>query len=96
MSRYVRHDRNHPFVVKLGSLPGFSNLTQDEKLRNFEIHICACGLSKNKPFCDGTHMKTHNEKEGMHYAYKEGNAQMEGVKLEDKEHKELEVPNEYE
>ena len=26
MSRYIRHDRNHPFVVKLGEVPGFANL----------------------------------------------------------------------
>ncbi|MEM0154930.1 MAG: CDGSH iron-sulfur domain-containing protein [Methanothrix sp.] len=96
MSRYIRHDRNHPFVVKMGDVPGFSNLTTDEKLKNFELHMCACGLSKHKPFCDGSHRNVQNEKEGMHYAYEEGNKQVEGVKLENKEHKELEVPNEYE
>ncbi len=95
MSRYIRHDRNHPFVVKLGSVPGFSNLTNDEKLKNFELHMCACGLSKNKPFCDGSHMKVQNEKQEMYYAYKENNEQVEGVKLEHNDHEEMEVPNEY-
>ena len=67
MSRYVRHDRNHPFVIKLGEVPGFANLTNDDKLKNFELHICACGLSKHKPFCDGSHKAVQNEKPGVHY-----------------------------
>jgi CDGSH-type Zn-finger protein len=82
--------------VKLGEVPGFSNLTSDDKLKNFELHMCACGLSKHKPFCDGSHMKVQNEKQGMHYAYKEANTQVEDVKLHDKSENEVEVPNEYE
>ncbi len=96
MSRYVKHGRNHPFVVKLGEVPGFSNLTQDEKLKNFELHMCACGLSKHKPFCDGTHRVAQNEKPDMHYAYAEENKQIENVKLHDESEKDVEVPNEYE
>jgi CDGSH-type Zn-finger protein len=26
------------------------------KIRN-RVTLCICGLSKNKPFCDGTHVK---------------------------------------
>ena len=58
--------------------------------------MCACGLSKHKPFCDGSHRNVQNEKQGVHYAYKDVNTQIENVKLEEAEHKELEVPNEYE
>jgi CDGSH-type Zn-finger protein len=25
------------------------------------VWICGCGLSKNKPYCDGTHKKTRDE-----------------------------------
>jgi CDGSH-type Zn-finger protein len=25
------------------------------------VHLCACGLSNNKPYCDGSHKKTLDE-----------------------------------
>lgn len=47
MARLVRHDRNTPYEIPEGTeLPAF---------------ICGCGLSKKKPFCDGTHRKTRDE-----------------------------------
>jgi CDGSH-type Zn-finger protein len=31
--------------------------------------ICMCGLSKNQPFCDGSHKRTAGEEDGKVYEY---------------------------
>ena len=31
--------------------------------------ICMCGLSKNQPFCDGSHKKIAGEETGKTYEY---------------------------
>ncbi len=36
-----------------------------------KIAICLCGLSKKKPYCDGSHRKTKDEEEGKLYVYDE-------------------------
>lgn len=47
MARLVRHDETGPYEIPEGTeLPAW---------------ICGCGLSKNKPYCDGTHKKTRDE-----------------------------------
>lgn len=54
--RMVRHAEQSPKEVKVG----------DES-----AWVCMCGLSKNKPFCDGSHHKTKDEEGGKLYMYDE-------------------------
>jgi CDGSH-type Zn-finger protein len=55
MARLVRHDQNVPYEIPEGT--------------ELPVYICACGLSKNKPFCDGSHKKTRDEKSEDTYVY---------------------------
>jgi len=41
------------------------------KPQSKSVFICMCGLSKNQPFCDGSHRKTQDEEEGKVYEYDE-------------------------
>lgn len=54
MARIVRHDAKKPYVVEIGGQ---------------RLAFCACGLSKNKPYCDGTHKVTTDEEDGKLYIY---------------------------
>ena len=57
MARMVKHDRNSPYEIAAGT--------------ELPVYICACGLSKNKPFSDGTHRRTRDEDQQGEYVYDE-------------------------
>jgi len=57
MARLVEHERNSPYEIPEGT--------------ELPVYICACGLSKNKPFCDGSHKRTRDEEASAMYCYDE-------------------------
>ena len=56
MARLVKHEEKRPTIIQPSDKP---------------MAICMCGLSKNKPFCDGAHHGTATEEEGCVYIYDE-------------------------
>lgn len=56
MARIAKRYRDHPYEVKVGAESQW---------------ICACGLSANLPFCDGSHKLAQGEAAGKLYWYDE-------------------------
>jgi CDGSH-type Zn-finger protein len=54
MTRLIRHDADEPYRIDPRDKPVF---------------VCACGLSQDLPFCDGSHKACKNEEPGMLYVY---------------------------
>ena len=58
MAREVTHDATGPTPI-------------DPDEHDGGIYVCACGLSDDKPFCDGSHNATADEEEGVTYKYED-------------------------
>lgn len=64
MPRLVRLDATGPIKIEPASFP------RDEQGNLKPMFICACGLSQNLPFCDGSHKPCKvNEQPGVLYVY---------------------------
>lgn len=56
MPRIIKIDRKEPYLIEL---------------ENKKLWICACGLSSNKAYCDGSHKLTKTEDNDKLYIYDE-------------------------
>jgi len=54
MSRIIIREDQGPMEIKIGGESKW---------------LCRCGLSKNQPYCDGSHKKTKDEEPGKLYFY---------------------------
>jgi CDGSH-type Zn-finger protein len=54
MARLIRHEADGPYRIDPQGKPVF---------------VCACGLSKDLPFCDGAHKACKDEQAGTVYVY---------------------------
>ena len=76
MARLVRLDQTKPLKIDPATWP------RDAAGNLKPIWICACGLSKKFPLCDGTHKACEGEAVDTTYEYRDG-VRVEGPLPED-------------
>ena len=71
--RIVIHERTGPYKIRIRDIEGAESADPNSRLLDMTVELCACGLSHNKPFCDGSHESTEDEGLEGTYAYNENN-----------------------
>jgi CDGSH-type Zn-finger protein len=65
MAREVTHEATGPV-----------RLDEDDIDEEYgDIAVCQCGLSDDRPFCDGSHRATEDESDGGRYKYEDDDAE---------------------
>jgi CDGSH-type Zn-finger protein len=85
--RQIIHERTEPYRIKLKDIPGVDKIQDRDKFMEFEVHICGCGLSHDKPFCDGSHKITRDEDPSLIYTYSESKERLIAGKYYSKDKK---------
>lgn len=65
MSREVTHEATGPAILDEDDI--------DE--RHGDIAVCQCGLSDDRPFCDGSHQAADDEEDDVRYKYEDDDAE---------------------
>lgn len=73
MAREVNHDANGPTKID----------EEDLEEQGGSAFICQCGLSDNKPYCDGSHNATVDEEEGKDYKYEDDDDENDRHEIEE-------------
>lgn len=61
---------NGPYVIEGEGTYVIVKDGKEEVIEQKAIALCRCGVSKNKPFCDGTHKKIDFQAPGQQLAVK--------------------------
>jgi CDGSH-type Zn-finger protein len=71
MAREIRHEAREPAVFD-----------EDDLGDDGELYVCRCGLSDDRPLCDGSHRAVADEGEGVVYKYENDDSDGERRVLE--------------